>query len=150
MSTSMFTPVSTPMSTPMSTPVSTPLTPDALMQLFPNLSWMILNDINSVLKYGGANTKKLAIKILCERFDTDERFDCIRRSMFLEILKYFRGRLQELRDQEQAVVPELKPEPIRVVVQELKPEPAQLLPIVYYRPQQWTQGGYGPNRMKPV
>jgi hypothetical protein len=112
---------------------------------------MLANDIVSALKYGGAGTTELGIKILCKRFDTDERFDCIRRSMILEILEYFRGRLQELRDQEQAVVPELKPEPIRVVVPELKPKPAQLLPImVYYRTQQWTQGGYGPDRMKPV
>ena len=99
---------------------------------------MLLNDIVTSLKFGGAGTTELAIKILCKRFDTDERFDCIRRSMILEILEYFRGRLQELRDQEQVVVPELKP------------KPAQLLPImVYYRPQQWTQGGYRPNRMKP-
>jgi hypothetical protein len=139
------------MSTLMSTPMSTPLTTDALGKHFPKVSYMLLNDIVTSLKFGGAGTTELAIKILCERFDTDERFDCIRRSMFLEILKYFRGRLQELRDQEQAVVPELKPEPIRAVVPELKPKPAQLLPImVYYRPQQWTQGGYGPNRMKPV
>ena len=141
------------MSTLRSTLRSTPLTPDALMELFPGLAYSSLNELVSRLKYGGAGSIGLAVKILCDLFDTDERFDCMHRSMFPHVLEYFRGRLQELREQEQeqVVVPELKTEPIRAVVPELKPEPTQLLPIVvYHRRKQWTQGGYGPNTMKPA